>query len=88
MALLSSNPDLKELERRALDPGRGLPRHSYTDSTEFVGAVPVMEEMNKLRVAITEDEVKEKRKRGRMHKVLGDLSLMAGSPKDAMINFK
>ncbi|GAX75493.1 hypothetical protein CEUSTIGMA_g2936.t1 [Chlamydomonas eustigma] len=79
---------LAELERWAMDPGRGLQRHGYTDSNDFVGAVPVMEEVNKLRLAITEDEVKEKRKRGRMHKVLGDLSLLAGSPQDALINFK
>ena len=33
-------------------------------------------------------QLREKRRRGRMHKVLGDVSLMAGSPKDALNNYK
>ena len=52
-----------ELERWASDPGQGLIRPgapgggSYTDSTEFVGPVPVLDEMAKLRMAIGDDEV-------------------------------
>lgn len=51
-----------ELERWASDPSQGLTRHgapggSYTDSTEFVGPVPVLDEMAKLRMAIGDEEV-------------------------------
>lgn len=54
---------MAELERWASDPGQGLTRPgapgggSYTDSTEFVGPVPVLDEMAKLRMVIGDDEV-------------------------------
>lgn len=73
-----------------LDPTpRGVPRPStsYTDSSEFVGSVTVMEEMAK-RLSIPDDEVREKRRRGRLHKAQGDICLMAGSPKDALNNYR
>jgi hypothetical protein len=59
----------------------------FTDSTEFLGSVTVIEEVAK-RLTIPDDEVKEKRRRGRLHKVQGDVCMMAGSPRDALNNYR
>eukprot|EP00883_Tetradesmus_obliquus_P010940 jgi/Sobl393_1/3671/SZX73191.1 len=62
--------------------------NTYADSGEFLGSSLAQLEEGLRKLNMNEEELKEKRRWGRLQKAKGDWALLAGSPRDAFEHYK